>query len=56
MSKSEFLEEISNMNREEIQNMLNKKITRVKKIWPAIILRNNNSKGENKNDSRTSNK
>lgn len=56
MGKSEFLEQISNMNREEIQNMLNRKITRVKKIWPAIILRKNNTKGENKNDSRTSDK
>jgi hypothetical protein len=39
MGRSEFLKEISSMNREEINNYLMRNCKRVKKIYPIIILK-----------------
>lgn len=38
MGRSEFLKEISSMNREEINQYLMRNCKRVKKIYPIIIL------------------
>lgn len=39
MGRSEFLKEISSMNREEINKYLMRNCKRVKKIYPIIILK-----------------
>lgn len=39
MGRSEFLKEISSMNREEINQYLMRNCKRVKKIYPIIILK-----------------
>ena len=55
MDRTEFLKKISSMNREEIQEMLNNKVKRIKKIYPAVIISSKKDKGDN-NDSRRNNK
>lgn len=37
--KTEFLKQISSMNKDEIQKLLNDKYKRVKKIYPVVQLK-----------------
>lgn len=53
MNKSKFLEQISNMNRDDIDEYFKKSVIRTKIIYPVIIVRptlsqdNNNIKNKN---------
>lgn len=38
MERSEFLKEISSMNREEINKLLEKDVKRIKKIYPVLVV------------------
>ena len=52
MEKTEFLNKISNMNRDQIRELLNSKVKRVKKIAPAVIIEEQYRKGDFRHDSR----
>lgn len=56
MNKTDFLNEISNMDKSQIRELLNNKIKRVKKIAPAIIIKKQNEKGDKFNESKRINK
>jgi hypothetical protein len=48
MERSDFLKQISSMNRDEINELLNSKVKNTKKIWPAVYI--DRSKNKHKND------
>lgn len=39
MTKEDFLKEILSISREQIQDKLNEKCPRVKKVWPVAVLK-----------------
>lgn len=41
--KTEFLKQISNMDKDELQKMLNKNYKRVKKIYPVVQIKKKNN-------------
>ena len=53
MSKSEFLETISSMSREEINEFFLKSAPRTKKIYPLVIVGKSSNERGNKNEQRT---
>lgn len=53
MGRSEFLKEISSMNREEINNYLMRNCKRVKKIYPIIILKGYDKKEKERKENES---
>jgi len=52
MERSDFLKQISSMNRDEIDNLLNSKVKRTKKIWPAVYIDRSKNKNNKNNKGR----
>lgn len=48
--KSKFLKEISSMNRDDIDRLLNSKCKRVKKIYPVVFIKPYDKRDKKKNE------
>ena len=53
MNKSKFLEQISNMSRDDIDEYFKKSIVRTKIIYPVVVIRSSFSQDDIKNKNKS---